>query len=210
MLTSLALPELKLPSEHRDALNAVDLRLYFGNHGFSDVIEGHGMAETRLEDIDYAGLESLIPGLNAERGDIIAREAMGYENDWELYGVIDTFLGWHMKGSPYITPDIETALRIPQADLVAENREKKTRFFDALAHLRAFQLISPIEYAALSGAALGVPCHYADITGPEERDFWKSIDKIAAEHPKVMNSYFAWIGERRGEAWQDSRDYDPR
>jgi hypothetical protein len=201
---SALVPECNLSSEQVDALNAVDLRLYFGNHGFSDVVDGHGMAETRLEDVDYAGLEPLVAGLDAKRGDVLAREGMGHEKEWDFDRAIDVFFDWHVKGSPYITPDVEAAMRVPEAILVAGDDEKKARFLDALQRLRAFQLINPIEYVALIGGAEGVPCHYADITLREETDYWKSIDKTAARYPGIIAWYLVGASEKAKIKYRDS------
>jgi hypothetical protein len=170
-----------LPPEYAGALNAVDLRLYFGAHGALRTLPRHGPAVLMVKDYDYARAGQIVDGLEPSRGDILAHEAAGYPFDWSasafrnaLYQVaesspyIDERLAYQMVGDSLATPPEAGDMPIDQFHHL---RPEKIRAFMELA--RAYQVISPPEYATGLAMAKGIDCPFADAS-QAEMDEWNA------------------------------------
>lgn len=180
-------PPVELSPNQVDALNAVDLQLYFGNHGYPSAIIGHGAVELALKDSDYAGLEPMIASFNPQRGDIFVRESCGYESDWDHDAELAALLDWHLADSPYLSDKDRRSLR-----LLPEN----PAFVDALEKMRAFQLIGPITYASLLADVKGIPCHYADFSLSQETVWQEKAEELVTSYPKpVQRALFYHVGD---------------
>lgn len=196
---SLNSPELQ--SEQINALNAIDLQLYFGNHGYHDVIPGQGMAETRLEDVDFAGMQPLIDSFDASRGDVFSREGLGYQGQWNVSEYMDT-LSWSLQSSPYATQSDREILGLPAHDSAYITDEN---ILDRVDTLRALQLINPIDYASIHATAKGVECLYADVSYEEESAWWNEAEKIADAYPDFMVPYLRYKSAKAEFAFRNTQ-----
>ena len=194
-------PAAELPSEHVEALNAVDLRLYFGNHGYHDAIPDYGTVETRLEDIDFAGMQPLITSFNAERGDVFAREALEYDKQWNLGEYLD-LLSFTMRQSPYVTQSDREILSLPVLDPAYATQEV---FLDTVEKMRAYQLINPIDYASVHASAKGVECLYADVSQQESNAWWTEAEEAAGAYPDIMLPYLRYKSAKAEAVFRDAQ-----
>lgn len=194
-------PAPELPPEHVEALNAVDLQLYFGNHGYHDVVPDYGTAETRLEDVDFAGMQPLITSFNAERGDVFAREALEYDKQWNLGEYLD-LLSFTMRQSPYITQSDREILGLPVLDPAYATQEV---FLDTVEKMRAYQLINPIDYASVHASAKGVECLYADVSQQESNAWWTQTEEAADTYPNSMLPYLRYKSAKAETVFRDAQ-----
>lgn len=178
-----------LSSAKIDALRSVDLRLYFGNHGLVDTVGEQGVGETRVTDADYAGMEPLIDSLDAQRGDVFAFEAYGHDRAWNLEKYLDAYTDWHMRGSPYLTKEDYTALRLPVDKTEVLTEADTARVLQAVEKLRSHWLINPIDYVSVRAGLKGVTCRYADASRQEENAWWQALEQKVEAYPMLKRRY---------------------
>jgi hypothetical protein len=163
-----AVPEL--PPDQVTALQAVDLRLHFGTHGYSLFETAVGPMMTGISDTEYAHLGHIAAEL--QPGDVLAIEASGFKEQPTISDTVDAILGIARR-SPFID--------FPYSDIkrdwsfgpwgwhthIEGEGPPREQLAALLEEMRAKWVFSPFTYAAGLAIMRGATCVRADATREE-------------------------------------------